>query len=378
MMILERSVLESVVSNLREKGYTVIAPVRRGTAIVLDEIQNASQLPAGTGDEQNAGSYRLSKRNDAAVFGYAAGPQSWKQFLFPPVLKLMTLQRSGKSFTVTSPGDGKGGNGVQAKPPKYAFLGVRACDLAALRLQDTIFMSGRYPDPAYAQAREQLFIVAVNCSTAGGTCFCSSMNCGPRAADGYDIVLTEILSGSSHRFAAESGSERGTQLLEKLPHTPATEADRATVTRILELTVAEMGRSLAMEGLRDVLSERFEHPRWDAIAKRCLACANCTMVCPTCFCSTVEDVTDLSGSEAARVRKWDSCFTLEFTYIHGGSVRPSIRSRYRQWMTHKLLHWNDQFGAPGCVGCGRCITWCPVGIDITEEARLMKEHTATS
>ncbi len=374
MMILERSVLESVVSGLKEKGYTVIGPVRRGAAIVLDEIQSASQLPAGVGDEQNAGSYRLATRDDDAVFGTAAGPQSWKQYLFPPVLRLMTVQRSGKSFTVTSPADGE----APAKPPKYAFLGMRACDLAALRLQDAIFMSGRYPDPAYVQVREQLFIVAVNCSTAGGTCFCSSMNCGPRAGEGYDIVLTEILHGKKHRFAAEAGTERGKQFLGKLPHTPATDADREAVTHILELTVAEMGRSLAVEGLREVLSERFEHPRWDAIAKRCLACANCTMVCPTCFCSTVEDVTDLSGSEAGRVRKWDSCFTLEFTYIHGGSVRPSIRSRYRQWLTHKLLHWNDQFGAPGCVGCGRCITWCPVGIDITEEARLMKEHTATS
>ncbi|MBF0393567.1 MAG: 4Fe-4S dicluster domain-containing protein, partial [Alphaproteobacteria bacterium] len=115
-----------------------------------------------------------------------------------------------------------------------------------------------------------------------------------------------------------------------------------------------------------------EHPRWDEVAKRCLTCGNCTMVCPTCFCTTVDDVTDLGGTRTERVRSWDSCFTLDFSYIHGGSVRNEGSSRYRQWITHKLSSWHDQFGSSGCVGCGRCITWCPVGIDITEEVGAIR------
>jgi formate hydrogenlyase subunit 6/NADH:ubiquinone oxidoreductase subunit I len=132
-------------------------------------------------------------------------------------------------------------------------------------------------------------------------------------------------------------------------------------------------RHLDTAGLRDLLYENFEHPRWDNVAARCLSCANCTMVCPTCFCTTVEDVSDISGNHAERWRRWDSCFTQSFSYIHGGSVRTSAKSRYRQWMTHKLASWTDQFGTSGCVGCGRCITWCPVGIDITEEVRAIRE-----
>ena len=86
----------------------------------------------------------------------------------------------------------------------------------------------------------------------------------------------------------------------------------------------------------------------------------------------------LYGARAERWRKWDSCFTLDFSYIHGGSVRTSAAARYRQWLSHKLATWIDQFGSSGCVGCGRCITWCPVGIDITEEVAAIRASEAAS
>ena len=109
------------------------------------------------------------------------------------------------------------------------------------------------------------------------------------------------------------------------------------------------------------------------MAERCLTCGNCTLVCPTCFCTNVEDVGDLTGDHAERWRVWDTCFSVDYSYIHGGSVRPSGRARYRQWLTHKLATWHDQFDSSGCVGCGRCITWCPVGIDITQEVAAIRE-----
>jgi Fe-S-cluster-containing hydrogenase component 2 len=137
-----------------------------------------------------------------------------------------------------------------------------------------------------------------------------------------------------------------------------------------------MGRSLEAAGLDKVLLAGLESPRWEATAARCLSCANCTMVCPTCFCTTVEDTTDLTGDHAERWRRWDSCFTLDFSYIHGGAVRRTTASRYRQWLTHKFATWFEQFGESGCVGCGRCITWCPAGIDVTEEARAFRTGSA--
>jgi sulfhydrogenase subunit beta (sulfur reductase) len=215
----------------------------------------------------------------------------------------------------------------------------------------------------------------VNCGEAGGTCFCVSMDTGPKARAGFDLALTELLDGDDHRFLVEVGSAAGGAVLAGLPHGGASADDLARRRRSAR-TASRMGRKLDTDGLKELLQSNPTHKRWDDVAKRCLTCANCTMVCPTCFCTTVEDHSDLTGQTAERVRKWDSCFTLDFSYIHGGSVRLEARSRYRQWMTHKLASWIDQFGTSGCVGCGRCITWCPVGIDITEEAAAIRATRA--
>jgi hypothetical protein len=257
-----------------------------------------------------------------------------------------------------------------------AFLGVRPCELQAIAIQDTIFKGTKYVDPVYQGRRHAAFIIAVNCAEPASTCFCTSMKTGPRAVAGFDISITELFADGKHRFLLESGSVRGVELFRKLPTQPATDDDRKEAEAVTRGAASRISRQLETEGLHDALLSNLEHPRWEAIAERCLACANCTMVCPTCFCSTVEDTTDLMGNHAERWRRWDSCFNLDFSYIHGGSVRQSTMSRYRQWMTHKLASWVDQFGTFGCVGCGRCITWCPVGIDITEEARQMRQTVA--
>jgi formate hydrogenlyase subunit 6/NADH:ubiquinone oxidoreductase subunit I len=245
--------------------------------------------------------------------------------------------------------------------------------LHAIAVQDKVFMNGKYVDPVYKSRRENIFIVAVNCGQAGGACFCVSMNTGPQATSGFDLALTEVLQNDRHYFVVEVGSEQGAAILRDVPHQTASEAEKAVVEKIVANTTAQMGRSLNTIGIKDLLYRNAEHPRWDEVATRCLSCANCTMVCPTCFCTTVEDVTDLTGEHAERWRKWGSCFTMDFSYIHGGSVRPSVKARYRQWLTHKLASWIDQFGVSGCVGCGRCITWCPAGIDITEEVRAIRD-----
>jgi ferredoxin len=170
----------------------------------------------------------------------------------------------------------------------------------------------------------------------------------------------------------EIGSELGAEVLAEVPTEPAAAEDLAAVGAVVESANARMGRSMETDGLKDLLYSSAESPQWDEIAGRCLACTNCTMVCPTCFCTTVEDVSVLGSDDAERRRVWDSCFSEEFAHIHGGSLRTETRARYRQWLTHKLASWQDQFDALGCVGCGRCITWCPVGIDITAEVASMR------
>jgi ferredoxin len=232
-------------------------------------------------------------------------------------------------------------------------------------------MGGPFVDPHYQARREGAFIVAVNCGQAGGTCFCVSMRTGPKAQDGFDLALTELL-GEQHEFLVEVGSERGSALLATVPHRAAEQHHHDAAADAVARAAGNQGRHMKADDVPELLQANWEHPRWDDVAARCLTCGNCTMVCPTCFCTSVMDENDLSGNAAERKRRWDSCYTLNYSYIHGGSVRSSGRSRYRQWMTHKLSTWVDQFGTSGCVGCGRCITWCPVGIDITEEVRAIR------
>ena len=356
--VLERSGLEQLLQALKQEGYVTLGPTVREQAIVYGELHTLQDLPVGLKDWQEGGVYKLAPRSDAALFGYNVGPQSPKQFLHPPLLRLFRAHKNAQGFAVAEEPEA---------PPKYAFFGVRACELEAIRIQDRVFLGGPYEDPHYKARREQAFIVAVNCTQAGNTCFCTSMHSGPKASTGFDLALTEVLEGDRHHFVGAVGSEAGARLLTKVTHRPASEAEWSQAETLVAQAARHMGRRLQTEGLKELLYQNLEHPRWEEVAGRCLSCGNCTQVCPTCFCTSVEDHSDLAGQEAWRTRRWDSCFTADFSYLHGGSVRVSTKARYRQWLTHKLATWQDQFGSLGCVGCGRCITWCPVGIDLTEE-----------
>ena len=358
--VIDAGALDALITALRQGGYTVVGPTVRSRSIVYDEITSADELPRGWGDEQEGGAFRLVPRGDGAFFGHSVGHDSLKRFLFPPRVPAWHARADGPVE-------------AEYEHPRYAFLGVRSCDLHAVAIQDRVFVGDRYVEPDYAARRTDSFFVAIQCGQAGGTCFCVSMGTGPRADSGFDLALTELLDpGGGHRFVVETGSDRGREVLSALPSRPAEPEDERQAAELTERTAASMGRTLDTTDLHDLLLGNLEHPRWDEVASRCLSCTNCTLVCPTCFCSTVEDSTDLAGQEAGRDRVWDSCFSLDHSYIHGGSVRGAGRSRYRQWMTHKLATWIDQFGTSGCVGCGRCITWCPVAIDITEEAAAIR------
>ena len=362
-VVLDREGLDALIAALAERGYRVVGPTVRDRAIIYDDIAGVADLPSGWTDEQDGGHYRLKRREDDALFGYVAGPQSWKRFLHPPQLKLWRAERGEDGFAVAP--------NTEAVD-KFAFIGVRSCDIAAIAVQDRVFLQGAYIDPHYRARREGAFIVAVNCGEAGGTCFCVSMKTGPRASNGFDLSLTEITEDGAFVYLTEAGTEAGANVLATLPQRPAAKHHAEAADAAVDNARHHMGRAMDTYGIRDLLMDNLEHPRWDEVAGRCLTCGNCTMVCPTCFCTSVEDASDLTGGTAERARRWDSCFTMDFSHIHGGSVRASPKARYRQWMTHKLATWWDQFDTSGCVGCGRCITWCPVGIDITEEARAIR------
>ena len=357
--LIDPEALNALLGRLKSKGFTLIGPRLRDDAIIYEEIDSLNDLPKGWTDEHEAGTYRLHRRTDGAYFGYNLGPQSWKKFLHPPQLRLWQADRNGKGFEISED---------DSEPLKYAFIGVRSCELAALAIQDRVFMGDEHIESHYANTRRSAFVMAVNCMQAGKTCFCASMGTGPAAQSGFDLCLTEVIDSDTHRFVVDAGSDQGRRLIDGLAGDPADEKVLEHCAEQTRRAERSMIRHLDHDKLGDAILQNPEHPRWSQVADRCLCCANCTLVCPTCFCTTVEDTTDLTGDHAERWRRWDSCFNLEFSHISGGSVRTSSKSRYRQWLTHKLATWRLQFGTSGCVGCGRCITWCPVGIDITEEA----------
>ena len=365
MVIIEPVALESLFSVLKKKGYRLVGPTIRDHAIVLDELQSPDDLPIGWRDDQQPGQYRLHKNQQPTYFDFVVGPQSFKQFLHEPRLTLFKAIRHGLTYEIQT---------EAKKPPAYAFIGIRACELAAIAVQDKVFLESQFKDPHYQARRKNIFTVAVNCVRPGANCFCTSWGTGPEVKTGYDLALTEVLDEDTHVFLVSSGSKKGAEILNLLPHTEADDQWIQKHRQLMDAAANAITKTLQTDGLKELLYANLESPHWEKVAQRCLSCANCTMVCPTCFCTTVEDVTNLQGTEAERIRRWDSCFTGDFSYIHGGSIRKSTASRYRQWMTHKLATWQDQFGTSGCIGCGRCITWCPVGIDITEEAAILRQH----
>lgn len=354
---LARSDLDALIHALRKSGRRVIGPTVREGAIVYDEIESAAALPAGLGDEQSAGRYRLTERSDDRVFGYTVGPTPWKRYTFPPDLPIATAHRAGNF----------GFDQAQPDAPKLAFLGVRACEIAALAIQDRVFLGGQFTDEDFRARRKAAFIVAVQCTTSSSTCFCSSMGTGPEVRNGYDILLTEIDEG----FVVQAGSPAGAAIVAHLPTRRPTHAETGAAVDSVEAVRTQLGKPLPMAGIDERLKHQLDNPRWGVVAERCVECGNCTMSCPTCFCTSVTERSDMEGRTSVTERQWDSCFDVNFAKVAGGDFRARPRDRYRQWLTHKFSSWMDQFGSFGCVGCGRCITWCPVHIDVREELQAI-------
>jgi len=356
---LPRTDLQSLIDALRGAGYRCIGPQVRDSAIVYDTLEEVDALPWGITDQQAPGHYRLGRGEDRRCFAWATGPQALKPLVFRPREILWRAARHADGTIAFS-------DATQQREP-VAVIGARACDLAALYVQDKHFLQDAYIDPCYRAAREALFLVAVHCTHPAATCFCASTGDGPRATYGFDLALAEVEEG----YLVESLSAKGRTLVGGLPTRPADAAEQRASDDAIEAAAARQTRSLPSRNLRHALFANLHHPRWQQVAERCLACANCTSVCPTCFCSSESEVPTLDGARTEHLRAWDSCFTQGHSYISGWTIRANLAQRYRQWLTHKLGSWHDQYGRSGCVGCGRCITWCPVGIDITEEAETI-------
>jgi ferredoxin len=340
----------------------VLGPVEVDGAIRLRPIVSVDDLPIGVADEQETAAYRLRRTGTKLRFSYGVGPDSLKALVYPPRSPVWTMRRRDGSLVVEPALHGTASRAV---------VGARACDVRGLRVLEHTQTGGPHADPAFVADRDGLFIVAVDCTFPSPTCFCDTAGHGPALHHGYDIAMTELEGERGARYVLRAGTDRGREFVERLHLMEA--PDKLVRQADLELRYAarEQIRELPSNAAR--VSRLVEHPHWDDVADRCLTCGNCTAVCPTCFCTDVEDQIALDGETATRVRVWDTCFSMEYSRLGASPHRATARDRYRQWLSHKLGTWHDQFGESGCVGCGRCITWCPVGIDITAEVEALAE-----
>ena len=360
---LPKTGLEKLLANLLQTGYRVLGPQIQDGAIVCKPLKSTAELPKGYISEQDSGFYRLVYSGHRRFFDATPGAQSWKQFFFPAFSELAGFTHDDHGHWQVEE--------TETDLTPLALFGVFPCDLAAIQVQDHIFLREEWKDPIYWARRQSAFILAVDCLHPCGTGFCASMGTGPKANPGFDLRLTEL----EDVFLVEIGSEAGRLVMEGISVLPTSAFWLQAAQKGLEDASAKMGRSLPdQQELPDLLLNNLDAQQWDDVARRCMSCSSCTQVCPTCFCWDARDSIPLNGQTARRERVWDSCFNPDYSYIVGGNSRPNTRSRYRQWLTHKFGSWYAQFGTSGCIGCGRCITWCPAKIDVTAELQAIREE----
>jgi sulfhydrogenase subunit beta (sulfur reductase) len=361
-IIITKPQFDTILSTLVGLGYQLEGPQVQDFTVVLGPINSLADLPYGYTSQEESGKYTLSATGRENYFDITSGPHTWKKYFFPPQTQLMVFQQDHPGNWTTLRGEDE--------IPRYALIGVKPCDLAGIQIQDQIFLEGERCDPIYHDRRDKALILVANCTEPCDTCFCTSMGTGPKAKDGYDLALTEL----NDNFLIEIGSDAGRLALAGLDWESASgyfikEADIA-----LERAVKRIKLNLPdPEKLKKELLENLDHPHWSDVASRCFSCGSCTQVCPTCFCWSAVDKTLLPGDTIIRERCWDSCFNPDYSYVAHGNTRPNTRARYRQWLTHKFASWYEQNGSSGCVGCGRCITWCPAEINHLDEIAAIRE-----
>jgi len=344
--------LRRLFEEIKRRGYKIIGPKLENSAILLRELSSFDEIPYDCGDEQAPGYYRVIRNGG----DFRNGPDSPKRYLYPPELLLFTIK---PDWSIEHPSH---------EIPELAFFGIKPCDLAAIKIMDRV--QGSLGDQYYLNLRSKLLIIVENCTNPGGTCFCATMQTGPFASTGFDVAYTRLDGGL---VLFQPGSDPGVELLSELNLEPATGEHARKLKEVMKNASEKARAGFALENLPEILESAIESKVYEEISERCFGCANCNMVCPTCFCFDVIDEPELDGS-AKRIRVWDGCHSYSYAQVAGGHFRKSLSARYRHWVLHKFVYWLRQFGSFGCVGCGRCITWCPAGIDIREVvAKVVKE-----
>jgi ferredoxin len=316
----------------------VFAHVKRGEVILIREIESPSQV----------------------LLEYRNAKESPKSVLFPQREALFRYRAEKGTAELDVPSNAEKGQ---------VLFGIRPCDARGLLLLDKVFGSGCC-DPYYMDKRRNTIVVSLGCAEPNPSCFCLSMGGGPCSSEGSDLLLLDL----DDRYIAEAVNEKGAALLEDQAFEKSDEKSLSLAKKTKKHAEASMKPVVRKEDLEEELERLFNDPVWKDVAESCLSCGICTYLCPTCHCFDICD--EASGQVGERIRVWDSCqFPLFTEQASGFNPRPTNRERFRQRIMHKLSYLPKSQSMTGCVGCGRCVTECPVNLDIREVMASLSERS---
>jgi sulfhydrogenase subunit beta (sulfur reductase) len=311
------------------KDYEVFAPVRRESLVRFDKIKQGREVLLDSGNPKI----------------------SPKGILFPQSEILFNYRSEGDTVAIEVPSN-------EEKP--YLIFGVHPCDAMSLTMLEKVF-GGKYKDPYYLERKSKAVVVSTGCPHPPPTCFCTSVGGGPFSPTGSDLLFIEI----GDEYVIQIVSDKGRKLLEDTGLGEADKEKLALRDNVMKRAEAAMGSRVETGGLKEKLDNLFDDPVWGPLTEKCLGCGICTYLCPTCHCFDVLD--EAVGPDGKRLRIWDSCLFPLFTLqASGANPRRTVRERYRQRIMHKFSYLVEEHALIGCSGCGRCVTECPVNLDIRQ------------
>ena len=303
--------------------------------------------------------FKKIDRPDEVDFSSSNTQKPAKEVFFPQSETMFRYEKTGKQHQVTS---------TEEVERKRVILGARPCDIQAVSLIDQVFSGKEYTDVYYVNKRKATTIIGMACDHPLSTCFCSSMKGGPFHREGSDLFLIDL----GEAFLVELLTEKGKTFQKNKFLKEALAKDINSAKEVEEKATPKTDGSLPVAGIEKRLDQMLESPFWERVQEKCIGCRICTYLCPTCHCFDIVD--EALTNKGQRVRNWDSCLSSLYSQeTSGHNPRPTNRERTRQRIMHKFNYFPKNFDQIACVGCGRCIIYCPVNFDIRQTIKEIQK-----
>lgn len=333
-----REKLGEVLSALEE--YRVFFPMKTGDVVRFEELTETLEEVPERGEYSNTN----------------VPP---KELMFPETETLFRYRLGEDDIEPEAPDSSE----------KRAVFWIRPCDAQSYSILDKLF-GWDYPDPYYQNRREATTLVGLACEDPCANCFCTSLGGGPAAEEHLDALMFDLGDVFYLKTLTEKGEElagAADSVLDK-----ADDASVKAAGKQADEAEGKISRKIDTQGIPEKLPGLYGSPFWEQFSDRCLGCGICTFLCPTCHCFDIQDETD--HFDGRRARMWDTCMFCEYSlHASGHNPRPTRKERTRNRISHKYSYYPENFGVIACVGCGRCINFCPVNIDILDILEKSRE-----